>query len=65
MSASENRQRTKLVGLRMRNEDFEILEREASRQGLASVQELILSRQPEIRPGWNRRSSPARLQSAG
>ncbi len=64
MSASENRQRTKLVGLRMRHDDFEVLEREAFRQNFASVQELILSRQPEI-PTSQPRSTPARLQSAG
>lgn len=64
MSASENRQRTKLVGVRMRDEDFEILERERVRQNFASVQELILSRQPEIRTSQPR-STRARLQSAG
>jgi hypothetical protein len=64
VSASENRQRTKLVGVRMRDEDFEILERERVRQNFASVQELILSRQPEIRTSQPR-STRARLQSAG
>lgn len=64
MSASESRQRTKLVGLRMRDDHFELLEREAHRLNFASVQELILSRQPEIQTGQPR-STPARLRSTG
>lgn len=66
MSASENRQRTKLIGLRMMDEEFEELERERIRQNFKSVQELIMSRQPEIHA---RRCAPgpsrARLKSAG
>lgn len=64
MSASESRQRSKLVGVRMRDEDYEILERERVRQNFTSVQELILSRLPELRT-TQPRSTPARLQSAG